>query len=429
MRILAITAGAGTMYCGSCLRDNSLARQLLSQGHDVMLLPVYTPTITDEENVSEDRVFLGGISVYLEQHVPFLRRTPAIFDKLWDSPSVIRAVTNRGVSTNAADLAPLTVSTLRGDDGFQAKEIRKLIAWLVTQERFDIVVLPTSLLAGLAPALKRELGAPVVCTLQGEDLFLEGLPEVAREECKALIRSHAPFIDAFVAVSDYYAGFMTSYIGLPAEKMRVIPLGIRAEDFFPRVERPPRAPFTVGYFARVAPEKGLHVLVEAYALMRREHGVDDARLDVGGYLAPEHRSYLADVEAQIRRHGLEKEYTYHGVLDREQKAAFLQNLDAFSVPSPYVEPKGLYLLEALATGVPVVSPHHGALPEILAKTGGGVTFPPNDVPALAKALATLAGDLDDARRLGEEGAEGVRLHYDARRMAERALVVYGALVC
>jgi hypothetical protein len=54
MKILSLTAGAANMYCGSCLRDNALATELKRQGHDVLLLPMYTPTLTDERNVSEE---------------------------------------------------------------------------------------------------------------------------------------------------------------------------------------------------------------------------------------------------------------------------------------------------------------------------------------------------------------------------------------
>ncbi len=73
------------MYCGSCLRDNALAAELLARGHDVLLTPVYTPTRTDERNVSGAHVFFGGISVYLEQHASIFRHTPRLLDRLWDS--------------------------------------------------------------------------------------------------------------------------------------------------------------------------------------------------------------------------------------------------------------------------------------------------------------------------------------------------------
>jgi hypothetical protein len=76
MRVLSITAGAAGMYCGSCSRDNALAVELLKRGHDVTLLPLYTPTNPDEANVSRNRVLFGGINIYLQQHVPFFRSTP-----------------------------------------------------------------------------------------------------------------------------------------------------------------------------------------------------------------------------------------------------------------------------------------------------------------------------------------------------------------
>ena len=189
MRILHLTAGAGGMYCGSCLRDNTLAAELLARGHDVSLLPVYTPTRTDEANVSDGHVFMGGISVYLQQHVPFFRKTPDVLDFLWDIPAVIKAATGRGVAVDPKDLGGLTVSTLKGEEGFQAKEVRKLVRYLEAQPPFDVVVIPTSLLIGLAAPLKRALRRPVVCMLQGEDLFFEGLPEPWRSEAKGLVRT------------------------------------------------------------------------------------------------------------------------------------------------------------------------------------------------------------------------------------------------
>src|SRR5688572_22446900 len=126
MRILSFTGGAGAMYCGSCLRDNALAAELLARGHDVLLTPVYTPTRTDERNVSQHQVFFGGISVFLEQHSPVFRHTPRFLDRLWDSDWALRLATSRQISVDPKQLGELTVSMLRGERGFQQKEIRKL---------------------------------------------------------------------------------------------------------------------------------------------------------------------------------------------------------------------------------------------------------------------------------------------------------------
>jgi glycosyltransferase involved in cell wall biosynthesis len=424
MRVLSITAGAGEMYCGSCLRDNALAAELLRQGHDVTLLPVYTPTRTDEANVSQDRVFLGGISVYLEQHVPLFRRTPAVLDRLWDSAAALRFATGRGVSTDPKHLGELTVSMLRGEEGFQRKEIVKLVEHLRTLPPFDVVSLPNSLLLGLAPALKRALGRPLSCTLQGEDLFLEGLPEPHRSLAMELIRRHAPLVDVFVAVSDYYAGFMRRYLDLPLEKIRVAPLGVGPAGLSPRT---PPARFTVGYLARVAPEKGLHLLAEAYRMLRAEGRLAGAKLQAAGYLAPEHRAYLAGVEARMAEAGLAAEFEYRGTLDLAEKTAFLRELSLLSVPSPYVEPKGLYLLEALACGVPVVQPRHGSFPEMIALTEGGLLFEPGDPRALADAILALHDDAPRAAEMGRRGAQGVARHYGVGLMAGRVLDVWRGL--
>src|SRR5688572_11630390 len=142
MRILSITAGAGGMYCGSCFRDNALAVELLAQGHDVTLVPVYTPTRTDEPNVSQHRVLFGGISVYLQQRFALFRKAPRLFDRLWDAPAVIKALTNRSVSTDPRLLGDLTISMLRGEAGVLRREFEKLIEWIRNEPLPDIVNLP-----------------------------------------------------------------------------------------------------------------------------------------------------------------------------------------------------------------------------------------------------------------------------------------------
>jgi len=414
------------MYCGSCLRDNALAAEMIARGHDVSLLPIYTPTVTDEPNVSDERVFFGGISVYLQQHVGFFRRTPAVLDFLWDLPGVIRAATGRGVSVDPKALGEMTVSTLRGEEGFQAKEVRKLVRHLEALPPFDLVVLPVALLIGLAGPLRRALRAPVVCTLQGDDLFLDGLGEEHRRQSLELIRAQEPEVDAFVATSDYYADFMAGYLGLPRAKIHTVPIGINLEGHDP-APRQRGQTFTLGYFARIAPEKGLHLLARAYKVLRHELGLPPSRLRAAGYLPPEHRGYLRGVEDELRGWGLLDEFRYEGEVDRSAKIQFLRGVDVLSVPSPYAEPKGLYLLEAMANAVPWVQPRHGAFVEIQRHTGGGLLFEPGEERDLAAQVLALAHDPALAAELGRRGAEGVRAHYSAARMAERALEVYSAV--
>jgi glycosyltransferase involved in cell wall biosynthesis len=263
----------------------------------------------------------------------------------------------------------------------------------------------------------------VCCTLQGEDLFLDGLGERYRRESLDLIRDASAHVDRFLPVSRYYQEYMPGYLGVPAAKMRLAPLGINLDGCNPR--RAARSgPFTVGYFARVAPEKGLHVLCESYRRLRARPGVGASRLVAAGYLAPEHQPYLDSAVRQMRDWGLGDEFEYRGELDRAEKISFLQSLDVLSVPATYEEPKGIFLLEAMANGVPVVQPRRGAFPEIVEKTGGGLIVDADDPDALADGLLALWRDPARAAALGAAGAAGVREHYTVGRMADEVESIY-----
>jgi glycosyltransferase involved in cell wall biosynthesis len=245
LRVLYLTGGAGRMYCGSCLRDNAMATELIARGHDVLLLPVYTPTFTDEPNVSNGHVVLGGISAYLEQYVPLFRKTPRWLDRLWDSKTVLSLASRRSLSTDPKMLGEMTVSVLKGEAGFQRKEIDKFVDWAKDQAPPDVVNLPYTLLLSLAEPLKQALNVPILCTLQGEDLFLDGLQEPYRTESMNLIRDQLRHVDLFLSVSEYYADFMPGYLGIPREKIRVVPLGINPHGFELR-ERNRGGPFRIG---------------------------------------------------------------------------------------------------------------------------------------------------------------------------------------
>jgi glycosyltransferase involved in cell wall biosynthesis len=414
------------MYCGSCLRDNALASALLARGHDVVLTPVYTPTRTDERNVSQDQVFFGGISVFLEQHSSLFRHTPRFLDKIWDSDWALRLATKRQISVDPKSLGQLTVSMLKGERGFQKKEIDKLLDWLKT-EKFDVVNLPYTLLIGLAEPIRRTLGVPVCCTLQGEDLFLDALGEPYRQQSLELIRESSAHVDAFLPVSQYYADYMPDYLGLPAAKMRLAPLGINLEGFTARTKER-TDPFTIGYLARVAPEKGLHVLCDAYRSLRTRPGLGSSRLVVAGFLPAEHRGYLGGLTQQMREWGLGDHFEYRGEVDRAEKIAFLHTLDVLSVPATYHEPKGIFLMEAMAAGVPVVQPRHGAFPEIVEKTGGGLLVESGSPDALADGLLAIWKDPELGAALGTAGAAGVREHYHVDRMADTVEAIYREVI-
>ena len=427
MRLLYLTAGAAEMYCGTCLRDNALAAALLRRGHDVVLAPIYTPTTTDEANVSQSKVLLGGVSVFLQQHVPLLRHTPAFLDWVWDSTPVLKLASKRQIKVDPAVLGEMTVSMLRGLDGFQRKEIRKMLRWLEQLPRFEAMNLPFTLLISLARPLKEALGVPVACTMAGEEIFLENLQEPWKSQSLELIRRRIDDVDVYIAVSDYCARFMATYLGIPPNRIRTVPIGITLDDHHPSPARS-APPYTIGFFARIAPEKGLHVLAEAYRRLVQRPGVPATRLLAAGYLLEEHRDYLKTIQTRMAEWGLADRFQYAGAPDRAGKLALLREMDVMSVPVTYDEPKGLTLLEAMASGRPVVVPDRGSFTEIVTRTGGGVLVPPDNPDALADALLALLTDRARAAALGQAGIEGVRRFHGVDVMATEAERVFRELV-
>jgi glycosyltransferase involved in cell wall biosynthesis len=426
MKILSVTAGAAGMYCGSCARDNALAVELLARGHDVTLIPVYTPTRTDEPNVSRKRVLFGGISVYLQQYAPFFRKAPRFLDRLWDSPAVIQAFAGRAVSNDPKLLGDLTISMLRGVDGVLRREFDKLLDWIRDEPRPDVINLPNSLLIAMAAPLRQALKTPICCTLQGEELFLDGLVPPYREQAIALIQQQIDTVDQFVAVSEYEAAFMSGFLKIPRARISVVPLGINMTGYERRVRD--KGLFTIGYFARISPEKGLHVLADAYVRFAQRIGNSPTRLEAAGFLVKGCEGYLTGIEDSLRKAGLSSNFTYHGSVDRAGKLEFLGGLSVLSVPATYNEPKGLFLLEAMASGVPVVQPGRGAFIEIVENTGGGILVDPHNPNSLAEGLHALWRERRLMDALSERAYQGVRAHYTVAHSADRLLAVYADVV-
>ncbi len=427
MRIAYITSGAAGMYCGSCMRDNTLAAALIAKGHDCVLIPTYTPLRTDEPDVSLDRVFLGGISVYLEQKSRLFRRMPGFLDRLLSAPPLLRWVSRFALNTRAEELSELTISMLKGNDGNQRRGFQRLVDWLADELRPEIVVLSNALISGMVPELKRRLNVPLLCTLQGDDIYLESLPPEIREQALALIRANCAPLGGYLLTSRYYADFMAGYLGLPRERMHVVYPGINLSGYDENAPSPPIAIggfLTIGYLARIAPEKGLHQLVEAFGRLQEVPGVPPCRLRAAGYLGEHNRSYLDTMHKEAERQGWADRFEYVGEVDHRGKIAFLRSLDLFSVPTVYREPKGLYLLEAWACGVPAVQPRHGAFPELIEATGGGILVNPDDAAALADGLRELLIDAERRRSLGAQARAAVFARFHADRMAEESLQVF-----
>ena len=424
MRIAYVAAGAAGTYCGSCMNDNTLALALRKKGVDLTLIPTYTPLRTDGPDASIDRVFYGGINVYLQQKLAFFRRAPEFVDRLMNGRTLLNSLSWFGGSTRAEELGALTVSILKGEQGAQGKELKKLVRWLKDDLRPDLVHLTNSMFLGMAREMKRELGVPVLCSVQGEDVFLDGLIEPYRNEALHEMRDRARDVDAFVATCDWYATYMAAYLRAPRKRFRVVPLGIRLDGHGQGGRVLPETPFTIGYMARIAPEKGLHLLADAVGILAEQAGKENVRLVAAGYLGGREKTYFREVVSMIESRGLSDAFEYRGEVDRQQKIDFLNGVHVLSVPTPYREPKGLFVLEALANGTPVVQPRHGAFPELLERTGGGIMVDPDSPEALARGLSRMMSDAEAREAMGRRGRAAVRRTASDACMADAMLDVY-----
>ncbi|MEX0718924.1 MAG: glycosyltransferase family 4 protein [Planctomycetaceae bacterium] len=423
MHIAIVTAGGAGMFCGSCMHDNTCAKALRAAGADVTLIPTYTPIRLDEEDQSRAPVFLGGINVYLDHVLPGWKRIPRPLVRWLDAGWIIDLATKFGVSNDAHRLGALTLAMLDGEAGPQRREIDELVHFLANDLKPDVVCFSNALLVGVLRRLKERFPGRVFCTLQGDDVFLEALPEPYRGKAIAAIAERAAEFDGFLVHSDYYRDFMARYLSLPPEKFRRIPLGIDLSGHVGQPGERNQNPFTVGYFARVCPEKGLAELVEAFRILHAKH--PRTKLRAGGYLSKQERPYFEKVRQRAADLGDAFEYIGSPATHAE-KVAFYRSLDVLSVPTVYHEPKGLYVLEALANGVPVVQPAHGAFPELLSATGGGLLCEPGNAGDLAAKLEELYLDRDRRISLGSAGHAAVHSRFDPQTMAVETLEAFAS---
>ena len=428
MRIIQITPSAGdSFYCENCLRDAALAKAIIKLGHEGLTIPLYLPLPSEQSSSTGiSPIFFGGLNVYLQQKAAFFRRTPRWLDRLFDSPRLLKWIGRMAGMTSARDLGETTISMLRGEKGQQIKELDRLVEWLDTQEnRPDIICLSNILLAGLARSIKERLGVPVVCLLQDEDGFLDGLVSPYSQQAWQIISERAGDIDAFIGVSKYYTETMQQRLRLGPDRAFVVYTGISLDGYeLHRIQ--PEVP-TIGYLSRMCPDRGLDTLVDAFLKLKKNEKLRDAKLRIAGGKRSDDEAFLKKIRQNLRSHGVIDDVEFLPDFDREARIAFLRSLSVLSVPEKQPVAYGLYVLEALAAGVPVVEPASGVFPELLEITGGGLLCEPNNVEALADAIGSLLLDPDKMRRLGEQGRAAVFENFNIEQTAEQMVRIYGQI--
>jgi glycosyltransferase involved in cell wall biosynthesis len=395
------------------------------------MTPLYLPLTLDEADQSAGTpLFYGGINVYLEQHSAFFRHSPEWLHRMLAAPALLKLAAGPATRTRPEHLGPITLSMLRGEEGNQARELDELIHWL-RRDKPDVICLSNALLIGMARRLRSELRVPVICTLQGEDWFLDALPPGPRELAWQTMAGRAAGADLFIAPSHYFGELMQKRLQIPKDRMRVVYNGINLEGFSLNPQsassaialataeiRNPQFP-TLGYFARMSREKGLEKLADAFLLLKQRDRVKNLKLRVGGSCGPADQVLVEELRGRLEKAGVGGDVDFVPNPSRAAKLDFLRTLTVFSVPATYSEAFGLYLIEALATGVPVVQPAHSAFPEIVQATGGGLLCDAHDLNALAGALETLLLDPARARALGESGRKAVAEKFNVETMARQ----------
>lgn len=408
MKIAIITAGGAGMFCGSCMQDNTLARTLRLAGEDAILVPTYTPIRVDEDDVSADRVFMGGVNVYLDSKLPGWRLLPRWMTRWLDRPQLIRRLTRFGGGTEASKLGSLTLDMLQGTAGPQRREVVELVDYLCNNLRPDVILFSNALLSGVLSELRPRFSGNILCLLQGDDVFLDGLSSRWKAPVFTQLRQNCEAFDGFLTHSHYYRDFMTEYLQLPDQKFRRIPLTIDVSDHPALLSEAAdnatgeevTRPFRIGYFARICPEKGVqNVLAAATEILP---DLPHAEIAIAGYLPDQHRQWFHRLLRKAQKEFPDRIHWLGSPDRRSDKFRIISSFDVLCVPTEYNEPKGLYVLEAGLCGVPALLPAHGAFPEMIAAVEHGTTYDRADVTGLSQALRSVvaagrqpASDLPD----------------------------------
>jgi len=423
MNIIQIIPGSGgSFYCGNCLRDSKFVDSLKKQGHSVIKVPMYLPLFSDERDLTDIPVFYGAISIYLKQLYPIFRKAPAWFDRLLNSKPLMKLAAGMAGSTNAKGLEEMTVSMLLGEEGEQRKELDKMADWIAEHCKPDVIHLSNALLLGLARRMKQKLNVPVVCSLQDEDVWVDVMKPSMREKVWKLMEEKATDVDAFIPVSGYYAQVAKQRMNIPDEKMHTIHLGVDPSDYsFSNASERKRE---IGYLSRMNAENGLDILVDAFILLKKEERFSDVHLHITGGWTGDDIHYIKEQKAKLVSAGIRSFAHFWEGFEIEHRTHFLKRVQLMSVPVRNGEAFGIYLSEAMASGIPVVQPNLGAFPDIVNTAGGGIIYEPNTPEALCKALQNLLDDQPLINKLSIEARKSVEEHFDINTQAEKMIAVY-----
>ena len=424
MKIVNIVPGfGGTFYCGNCLRDSAYATSLREAGHQAVILPVYLPLSMKHRAEQDDiPVFYGAVNIYLKQQFPLLRKMPGWIEHLLDSEPVLNFASKKAGSTRAQGLEEMTESMLRGSDGFQSKELQQLVDFLRYHEKPDVIHLSNALLLGMAEQIRNEVGVPVVCSLQDEDVWVDAMEPHHREMIWQLMAEKARSVDAFIAVSKFFAGVMKGKLSIPDNKIHVVPIGVKPDQY--HYNNPALDPPAIGYLSRICHENGFEIVVDAFISLKKDPAFKNLKLKVSGGMTADDKPFLHRQVSKLRDAGIRDDMEIYNDFDLDGLKDFFSSVTVLSVPVLNGEAFGLYQIEAMAYGIPLVQPDLGAFPEIVEASGGGVIYSPNTPEALSRKLKEALSDHEKLRTMSISGRKAVEEKFDCRRLTNEMIGVY-----
>ena len=424
MKIVHIIPGfGGTFYCGNCLRDSAVARSLLEAGHQATVLPVYLPLVQNGSIIPDGPpVFYGAVSIFLKQKFPLFRSLPGWADILLNSKPVLNYAVKKAGSTRAKGMEELTISMLQGEEGLQKDELDELVNYLRDHEKPDVVHLSNALLLGMAKRIRKEVNVPVVCTLQDEDVWIDAMSKDYQERLWTLVGKQAAVADALISVSDWFAGIMKNKMKISGRNIHVVPIGIDASRY--TISSSGTGSQMMGYLSRICEENGFGILVDAFIKLKKNPETSGLRLRASGGYTDDDKSFLREQIKKLKENHVDGSFELIRNYNDNDPSAFFNGLTLLSVPVLKGEAFGLYQLEAMASGVPVVQPELGAFPEVISRSGGGVVYQPNNADTLAETISGLLKDPQRISELSRSARAGVELNFDSKKTINQLVSVY-----
>lgn len=426
MKIVHIVPGfGGTFYCGNCLRDSGVVASLKKAGHDAVTLPMYLPlTLNGKMDENGLPVFYGAVNIYLKQY-PVFRHMPKWFEKMMNSSPVLKFAAKKSGSTRASGLEDLTESMLMGAEGHQSEELQQLVDFLKYHEKPDVIHVSNVLLLGLAKKFREELKIPVVYSLQDEDVWVDAMHEERREKMWQLLAEKARDVDAFIAVSNFFAGVMQKKMAIPDNKLFVLHVGVSPYAY--SYSKPASQPQAIGYVSRICAENGFEILVDAFIKLKENPAFETLKLKATGGMTGDDTKFINNQLKKLKQKDIIRDFEIQPDFTQSALQNYFKSITVLSVPVLKGEAFGLYQLEALASGVPLVQPELGAFPEIINATSGGVIYKPNTALALADALTEILLNPAKLEAMSLAGRKSVEEHFDCGKLSVKMVEIYKTL--